>query len=410
MKPTLAHSKCNLNKLTRWTVQYLALFFLCSCSNQWAVDTPSTANQQATLPSHQQVLASMHKVANWQLPKINKLSYLPEKRGESLQEKRWMQSAFYLGLTEIAERSNNDLYLEWISYKNKKWQWQLGPHAYFADDQLVAQTYIWYYLTQQPEQKVLAPTRAAFDQVISNNPNHSLTFNDDSDSNGLFACQARWCWANALFMAPASWFGLSAATGDPKYAQYAHKEVKATLDYLYDPEHDLLYRDSRFKNQKDEFGNPLFWARGTGWGFAGLARMMEFIPTEDPRRAYYENRFKKIAAKLKSLQKQDGSWAMSLLAKENMPQPETSSTALFSYGFAWGLNNGLLNAEEYQATLNKSWALLNSAIHPNGKLGWVQQVGVAPSEVTYDDSQIYAVGAFLLAGSEIYDYQKRLNI
>ena len=226
------------------------------------------------------------------------------------------------------------------------------------------------------------------------------------NADGLHSCQRRWCWADALFMAPATWFGLSEATGDPRYAQYAHQEVKATVEYLFDPQYDLLYRDSRFKNEQDQFGNQLFWARGSGWVFAGLARMMEFIKKDDPNREFYETLFKKMAAKLKSLQKQDGSWSMSLLAGEKMPQPETSGTGFFTYGLAWGINNGLLSEAEYLPTVTKGWAILNSAVHPSGKLGWVQQIGDAPDGVSYDDSQIYGVGAFLLAGSEIYDLQK----
>ena len=100
---------------------------------------------------------------------------------------------------------------------------------------------------------------------------------------------------------------------------------------------------------------------------------------------------------------------MSLLAGENMPQPETSGTGFFTYGLAWGINEGLLSKEEYLPTVTKGWAVLNSAVHPSGKLGWVQQIGAAPGAVSYEDSQLYGVGAFLLAGAEIYDLQKAQN-
>lgn len=207
-------------------------------------------------------------------------------------------------------------------------------------------------------------------------------------------------------MAPASWLGLSYATGDQRFADFAHQEVKATVDYLFDPKYNLLYRDSRFKDQTDDFGNQLFWTRGSGWVFGGLARSMEFIAQDDPQREFYEYLFKQMAAKLKTLQKADGSWAMSLLAKENMPQPETSGTAFFTYGLAWGNNQGLLSEEEYLPVVSRGWSVLNDTVHPSGKLGWVQQISAAPGAVSYDDSQIYAVGAYLLAGSEIYDFQK----
>ena len=271
-----------------------------------AVMVEKTALQQAetkanitelSLPDSANVLKNMENVANWQLPHIESLAYLDFKRGESLEVKRWVQGAFYIGLTEIAERSANPVYTQWISYKGPEWQWNLGPHAFFGDDQLIGQTYIWYYLNHDQNETILAPTKAAFDKILTDKPTTSLEFFDDMNTDGLHSCQRRWCWADALFMAPATWFGLSEATGDPRYAQYAHQEVKATVEYLFDPQYNLLYRDSRFKNEQDQFGNQLFWARGSGWVFADLARMMQFIKKDDPNGEFYETLFKKMAAK-----------------------------------------------------------------------------------------------------------------
>jgi unsaturated rhamnogalacturonyl hydrolase len=40
-------------------------------------------------------------------------------------------------------------------------------------------------------------------------------------------------------------------------------------------------------------------------------------------------------------------------------------------------------------------------VQPDGKLGWVQQIGYAPDHVEAGDTQLYGVGAFLLAASEV---------
>ena len=375
----------------------LSIALVSSCSSH-AAQPISPA-----LPPSADVLAQMEKVANWQLPRVEYLDYLAYKRVESSNPKRWVQGAFYAGLTQIAERSRNPVYTQWISYKGPEWNWELGPRLYFADDHLIGQTYIWYYLNHEQDERILAPTRKAFDAILADPPDSSLEFIEDRGYGGLHSCQDRWCWADALFMAPATWVGLSVATGDPRYAEYGHKETRATVDFLLDEKHDLLYRDSRFKTEKGEFGEQLFWARGSGWVFAGLARTMEYIPKGNPERKFYEDLFKRMAAKLKTLQKEDGSWAMSLLAGEKIPEPETSGTGFFTYGLAWGINDGLLDAAEYEESVAKGWAILNSAVHPDGKLGWVQAIGAAPGTVSYDDSQLYGVGAYLLAGSAIYD-------
>ena len=47
-------------------------------------------------------------------------------------------------------------------------------------------------------------------------------------------------------------------------------------------------------------------------------------------------------------------------------------------------------------------AALNRAVLPDGKLGYVQRVGAAPGDTSADETEVYGVGAFLLAGSEVH--------
>jgi rhamnogalacturonyl hydrolase YesR len=113
-----------------------------------------------------------------------------------------------------------------------------------------------------------------------------------------------------------------------------------------------------------------------------------------------------MAARLRQLQKPDGYWAPSLLAPENSP-PETSGTAFYTYGMAWGIKAGLLKREEYEPSVRRGWAALSRAIQPDGRLGWVQQVSDRPEKVEAGDTQYYGVGAFLLAATAVADLDKR---
>jgi len=49
----------------------------------------------------------------------------------------------------------------------------------------------------------------------------------------------------------------------------------------------------------------------------------------------------------------------------------------------------------------KAWKGPVNAVHPNGKIGWVQGIGRNPDDVSYDDTHAYGAGGFLLAGSEM---------
>jgi len=65
------------------------------------------------------------------------------------------------------------------------------------------------------------------------------------------------------------------------------------------------------------------------------------------------------------------------------------------------VNTGLLRDRKYEAATRRGWNALAKAVQPDGKLGWVQQVGYAPDHVEADDTQLYGAGAFLLAASEV---------
>ena len=51
--------------------------------------------------------------------------------------------------------------------------------------------------------------------------------------------------------------------------------------------------------------------------------------------------------------------------------------------------------------MTRGWNALAVAVQSDGKLGWVQQIGYAPDHVEADNTQLYGVGAFLLAASEV---------
>jgi rhamnogalacturonyl hydrolase YesR len=94
------------------------------------------------------------------------------------------------------------------------------------------------------------------------------------------------------------------------------------------------------------------------------------------------------------------------------PNPEMTGTALFLYGMAWGIQQGLLKEQEYAATCDKAWQALKSCLHHNGFLGWNQGTGKDPSAgqpVTFTsmpDFEDYGTGCFLLGGVEYYNLVK----
>ncbi|MEJ2502847.1 MAG: glycoside hydrolase family 88 protein, partial [Gemmatimonadota bacterium] len=88
----------------------------------------------------------------------------------------------------------------------------------------------------------------------------------------------------------------------------------------------------------------------------------------------------------------------------------TSGTAMFAFGLAWGINHGLLDEGFHRPAVARAWqALTEEALQRDGFLGWVQSTGEQPSAgqpVLRDktpDFEDYALGAFLLAGTQVYE-------
>jgi rhamnogalacturonyl hydrolase YesR len=342
---------------------------------------PNQAAAQAPTPA--KVLAAMERVADWQLAHPG-----------AHEPTHWAQAVADAGFMALSNLSGSRRYRDAMVEMGARNSWNLGPRKYHADDQAVGQTYAELYLQlRQPE--MLAPMRAQFDELLANPHEGRLQFTEPGN-------QDRWSWCDALFMGPPAWMRLYAATGDRRYLDHAVANWWRTSDYLYDKTEHLYYRDSNYFGQREANGAKVFWARGNGWVMAGLARTLQYLPANHPDRARFETQFREMAAKVLGLQQKDGLWRASLLDPASYPMQETSGTGLFTYALAWGVNQGLLDANTYAPALRRAWGALLAKVQPDGKLTHVQPIGRAPETFPFEATEDYGVGAFLMAGSELY--------
>jgi hypothetical protein len=134
----------------------------------------------------------------------------------------------------------------------------------------------------------------------------------------------------------------------------------------------------------------------------GLVRVLQYLPTDHPDRPRFEQLFKDMSAKILSCQQPDGLWRASLLDPDSYPLKETSGSGFYTYALAWGVNQGLLDKQKYEPAMRKAWTALVACVDADGKLTHVQPVGADPKKFAEDSTEVYGVGAFLLAGSEVY--------
>ena len=358
----------------------------------------SGANSQK-LPADKKILATLrltniYFMDKW--PDAGKTIFTNIERPSNI----WTRAVYYEGLMSLykidKQRSYYDYALQW----GEKHQWGLrgGVKTRNADNQCCAQTYIDMYLLdnkQHPER--VKDIKVSIDSML-------LTSKIDD-----------WNWIDALQMAMPVFVKLGNLYNEPKYfdrmyEMYAFTKNKHGDNGLYNRKEHLWWRDKDFDPPyKEPNGDDCYWARGNGWVVAALAKTLEGLPKSDSHYQEYLQDFKDMCVALLPLQRSDGYWNVSLNDPNNFGGKEVSGTSLFIYGFAWGINNNILDKKTYLPAITKAWnAMSKEAVHPNGKLGYVQGTGKEPKDgqpVTYDsapDFEDYGLGCFLLAGTEIY--------
>jgi unsaturated rhamnogalacturonyl hydrolase len=342
-------------------------------------DSPSDPGPLATNLSpklkKKDVAQALRKVADWQLTRVE---------GKYTQD--WTLAALYAGFVAVPREVHGDAYRDAMEQMGEQFHWQLGPRAEHADDQAIAQTYLALYETNR-DKAILAPTRANMDALLK----HA-----DDPSNLL------WWWCDALFMAPPVLADLAKITGDRTYLNFMDREWWMTSNRLYDPELHLYARDASFLDKHEANGAKVFWSRGNGWVMAGLVRVLEEMPADYPSRPKYVAQLQQMAKALAAIQSPDGLWRPGLLDAADYKLPEVSGSAFNTYALAWGIRVGILDRKQYLPVVQKAWAGLLAHVYQDGRLGSIQPVGAAPGHFTAGSSYTFGVGAFLLAGSEVY--------
>lgn len=175
--------------------------------------------------------------------------------------------------------------------------------------------------------------------------------------------------------------------------------------HLWDSDLSLFYRDDTYIGKKEPNGKPVMWGRGNGWAIASSCRILQAMPDRsDRRRETWETLLKQMAGALSPLQNTtDGMWRSALLDAEAIPNPETTASALNTFAFAYGVNEGILPEHPYRQQALEGWRGLTSiSLQEDGFLGYCQKAAGSPGPASPTDTTDYCVGQFLLAGSEIW--------
>ena len=313
----------------------------------------------------------------------------------------WTRAVYYEGLMALYQLNPDKEYYDYAVQWGEKHKWGLrnGVKTRDADDQAAGQTYIdLYKIDPKPER--IKDIKTSIDLMIN-----SGKVND-------------WTWIDALQMGMPVFAKLAVLTKDDTYYEYMYKMYMHTKNVegggLYNAKDGLWWRDKDFvPPYKEPNGQDCYWSRGNGWVVAALVRVLEIMPENAPHRDEYLKTYHEMIKALVPLQRTDGFWNVSLEDPTNYGGKETSGTALFAYGMAWGVNKGILDKKVYLPIITKAWnAMIKDAVQKSGFIGYMQGTGKEPKDgqpVTYTsmpDFEDYGLGCYLLAGTEVYKLKK----
>ena len=303
-------------------------------------------------------------------------------------DRNWIRATYYTGVMALYRTTGDPNVLDQALTWAEKHDWEPGSEKLPANRKTCGQTYLELY-SLDPNPSRIAKIKSYVDARMA------VVSAGESPSVG-------WHYCDTLYVGPPTIAMLGEATGQQKYFDYLNKVYWTVVGDLFDENYGLFYRDKRYVDAKSPGGRKVFWSRGNGWVIAGIPRVLEHLPEDNDHRDRYVKLLRTMADALAARQSDDGLWRSNLDDPLQHPNPETSGTAFFCYAMTWGINHRLLDREKFLPVVVKAWCGLVRHVDAEGKLGFVQPVGAEPRPATADMTHEYAVGAFLLAGSEMH--------
>ena len=318
-------------------------------------------------------------------------------------DNKWARATYFSGNLALQRLVHEERYLDYAERWARKHKWGLngGTSTRHADNQCAGQAYLDLYEVEPDPRRIAAIERSVRNMVYGNEPNK----------------QNDWYWVDALHMAMPVFVRLGALRRDPRerwtywrkmYRLYNHtKRIEGRGLYdLRSKRFRLWWRDKRFvpegKLSKSPNGKPVYWSRGNGWALAAHVKVLKVLPAGDRRAPEYRQTVREMCRTLGTIQRADGFWNVNLGDSKHLPGPETSGTAFFTYGLAYGINEGLLPRSTYLPVVARAWnGMVAEAVRNDGLLGYVQGVGDRPGRTSASETHDFGVGAFLLAGTEV---------
>ena len=209
-------------------------------------------------------------------------------------------------------------------------------------------------------------------------------------------------WLDDLYVSVPCLAQMGTLTGDRRYFDDAAKQILQFHSRMFVPEKNLWMHGWI----QEMSPHPAFhWARANGWALMATAELLSVLPKDHPERTRLLDIFKSHAAGLRQVQAPSGLWHQLLDRPDSYE--ETSSSGMYVFALARGINLGLLNRTTYAPVVLRGWNGLTTKVN---SIGQVEDTCIGTSlgwDDTYylnrptDVNATLGYGPVFLAGAEL---------
>lgn len=208
-------------------------------------------------------------------------------------------------------------------------------------------------------------------------------------------------WADDLYMSVPFLVRMGQFSGEKNYIDDAVQQVINFDKKMHNPTNGLNYHT--WYKQLNTYG-VAYWGRANGWLIMGECELLNRLPKDHPKRDELIGILFRQLVGISRYQSASGMWHQ-LLDKTDSFE-ETSSTAMFVYGFAKAINLGWID-DIYSSVALSGWKGLMNQIKADGEVDNVSTGFNIKQDLAYyykrpiEKGGDHGLGAVLLAGIEV---------
>ena len=215
-------------------------------------------------------------------------------------------------------------------------------------------------------------------------------------------------WADDLYMSVPYLARMGKLTGDPKYFDFAIKQVEQFNRYIYDSTTGLYFHT--YFNDENMNGVAR-WGRCNGWVALAQAELLHYLPANHPKRNSLTKLLLRQIVGFSRYQDSSGMWHQVLDRPESYE--ESSVTAMFVYTVARAVNEGWIN-RRFITIAQNGWEALAKKVTADGQVPDICIGTSVEEDLQYYFSRpkalndTHGLGAFLMAGAEMVRAKDKL--